>query len=192
MKITTHIRNYIFVLWENSKTKVNVNIVPEGAIKATQKHYKKKNSWIRNQVTQLIKKVRKEKPYEVGRYSEARQLYESLTPIDLSKVKEGSYVCKISKDAPKKVGQYEYYVSYCLELGVFQVGSFKENWDWWNLIKYNGDLGNCVLNFESERAFRFATKEEIKQFKIARKNYKQKKKEIEALQKQISKLYKQL
>ena len=33
MRIVSHIRNYIFVLWENSKTKVNVNIVPEGAIK---------------------------------------------------------------------------------------------------------------------------------------------------------------
>ena len=38
----------------------------------------------------------------------------------------------------------------------------------------------------------YGTKEEIEQFKIARKNYKQKKKEIEALQKQISKLYKEL
>lgn len=33
---------------------------------------------------------------------------------------------------------------------------------------------------------------EIEEFKIARKNYKQKKKEINTLQKQITKLYKEL
>ena len=52
-------------------------------------------------------------------------------------------------------------------------------------------LGENVIILEAG-ALDGLTKEEIEEFKIARKNYKQKKKEIEVLQKQITKLYKQL
>ena len=48
------------------------------------------------------------------------------------------------------------------------------------------------LDKEDIIMFRFATKEEIKDFKNRQKDYKQKKKEIDTLQKQITKLYKEL
>ena len=55
------------------------------------------------------------------------------------------------------------------------------------------DYGTYSLDMEDNRkVFRFATKEEIEEFKNRQKEYKQKKKEIDNLQKQITKLYKQL
>ena len=196
MKLTTHIRNLIFLWRENKKQDVNLNLSIKHLLSGTKHQYKIKNSWVRNQVAQLIKKIRKIRPYKIQDYSKAKELYDSRTPIDLSKVKSGDYVYKISREEPVKGKRYcEYYINQCGEEGIYKIHKHENfiNREYFSLEKYNGEWNHLTtLDEESSRSFRFATKEEIKEFKNRRKEYKQKKKEIEALQKQISKLYKEL
>ena len=191
MKLTTHIRNLIFLWRENRKeTAVDLKIDVSELIGRVKHNYKRKNSWVRNQVTLLIRKIRKEKPYKIQDYSKAKELYDSREPIDLSKVKVGSYVVKYSEDCPVKGERWcEYYINFSSGTGVFKVRALDKYKD---LVDYRGESSYRSFNEDWIRCFRFATKEEIEQFKIARKNYKQKKKEIDTLQKQISKLYKEL
>lgn len=187
MNILTHIRNIIFLWRENKKEKVMSNLNLKNLLYVTKKVYKKKNSWVRNNVALLIKRWRKENPYQVIDYSKAKALYENTVPIDLSKVRVGSYVVKYSEDCPVKGERWcEYYVNFSSGTGVFKVTALN------NLVNYRGESSYRSLNEEWSRSFRFATKEEIEEFKISQKNYKQKKKEIKDLQKQISKLYKEL
>ena len=196
MRITTHIGNLIFLWRQRNKTEIPKKADAEIILRVTKNTYKIKNSWVRNQVAQLIKKIRKVRPYKIQDYSKAKELYDSRTPIDLSKVKEGSYVYKISREEPVKGERYcEYFINQCGEEGIYKIHKHENysNREYFSLEKYNGEWNHLTtLDEESSRSFRFATKEEIEQFKTARKNYKQKKKEIEALQKQISKLYKEL
>ena len=191
MKLTTHIRNLIFLWRENRKeTAVDLKIDVSELIGRVKHNYKRKNSWVRNQVALLIRDIRKEKPYQIIDYSKAKALYENTIPIDLSKVRVGSYVVKYSEDCPVKGKRWcEYHINFSSGTGVFKVVSLDKYTD---LVSYRGESSYRSLNEEWSRSFRFATKEEIEEFKIARKNYKQKKKEIESLQKQITKLYKQL
>ena len=190
MKITTHIRNLIFLWRENKKQDVNLNLSIKHLLSGTKHQYKIKNSWVRNQVALLIRKIRKEKPYKIQDYSKAKGLYDSREPIDLSKVKVGSYVVKYSEDCPVKGERWcEYYINFSSGTGVFKVRALDKYKD---LVDYRGESSYRSFNEDWIRCFRFATKEEIEQFKIARKNYKQKKKEIDTLQKQITKLYKEL
>ena len=191
MKITTHIRNIIFLWIENKRKGVpNSKIDLSELVGRTKYAYKRKNSWIRNQVVLLIRKIRKENPYKIQDYSKAKELYDSREPIDLSKVKVGSYVVKYSEDCPVKGERWcEYYINFSSGTDVFKVRALDK---YKGLVDYRGESSYRSFNEDWIRCFRFATKEEIEQFKIARKNYKQKKKEIEALQKQISKLYKEL
>ena len=192
MKLTTHIRNLIFLWRQRDKTGILKNADAEVILRVTKNTYKRKNSWVRNQVALLIRKIRKEKPYKIQDYSKAKELYDTRTPIDLSKVKEGSYVYKISREEPVRGKRWcEYYINQCGEEGIYKV--YKKEKEYFSLEKYNGEWNHfTTLDEESSRSFRFATKEEIQEFKNRRKEYKQKKKEIDKLQKQISKLYKEL
>ena len=195
MKLTTHIRNLIFLWRQRNKTEIPKNADAEVILRVTKSTYKRKNSWVRNQVAQLIKKIRKVRPYKIVDYSKAKELYNSRTPIDLSKVKPGDYVYKISREEPVKGKHYcEYYINESGTEGVYKIYKWNDGYKYWSVEDYTGNtntFGNS-LDEESSRSFRFATKEEIQEFKNRRKEYKQKKKEIEALQKQISKLYKEL
>ena len=196
MRLTTHIRNFIFLWRQRNKTEISKNADAEVILRVTKNTYKIKNSWVRNQVALLIRKIRKEKPYQVIDYSKAKELYDNIVPIDLSKVKVGSYVYKISREVPVKGKRWcEYHINESGTEGIYKVHK-KDNYlkhEYFSLENYDGNWNHfTTLNEETSRSFRFATKEEIEEFKIARKNYKQKKKEIEALQKQISKLYKEL
>ena len=195
MKLTTHIRNLIFLWRENKKQDVNLNLSIKHLLSGTKHQYKRKNSWVRNQVALLIRKIRKEKPYKIVDYSKAKELYNSRTPIDLSKVKPGDYVYKISREEPVKGKHYcEYYINESGTEGVYKIYKWNDGYKYWSVEDYTGNtntFGNS-LDEESFRSFRFATKEEIQEFKNRRKEYKTKKKEIEALQKQITKLYKEL
>lgn len=194
MKLTTHIKNLIFLWRQRSKTEIPKNADAEVILKVTKNSYKRKNSWVRNQVVQLVRKIRKEKPYKVQNYSKAKKFYENQPePIDFSKVKEGSYVVKHTEEYAIKGKRYcEYYINFTSGLGVFKVGKWNDRYESFRLEDYKGDYGNCSIDEEESIMFRFATKEEIEEFKIARKNYKAKKKEINTLQKQITKLYKEL
>ena len=195
MKLTTHIRNLIFLWRENKKQDVNLNLSIKHLLSGTKHQYKIKNSWIRNQVALLIRKIRKEKPYKIQDYSKAKEFYDNQPePIDFSKVSTGKYVVKYTEEYAVKGKRWcEYYINFTSGLGVFKVGEWNDKWGYFRLEDYRGDYGTYSLDMEDDRkVFRFATKEEIEQFKIARKNYKQKKKEIERLQKQITKLYKEL
>ena len=195
MKLTTHIRNLIFLWRENKKQDVNLNLSIKHLLSGTKHQYKIKNSWVRNQVALLIRKIRKEKPYKIQDYSKAKQFYENQPePIDFSKVSTGKYVVKYTEEYAVKGKRWcEYYINFTSGTGVFKVGEWNDKWGYFRLEDYRGDYVTYSLDMEDDRkVFRFATKEEIEQFKTARKNYKQKKKEIEALQKQINKLYKQL
>ena len=194
MKLTTHIRNIIFLWRENKKQDVNLNLSIKHLLSGTKHQYKRKNSWVRNQVAQLIKKIRKVRPYKIVDYSKAKQFFESQPePIDFSKVSTGKYVVKHTEEYAVKGKRWcEYYINFTSGTGVFKVGKWNDKFESFRLEDYKDGYGYCSLDTEDSIMFRFATKEEIEQFKIARKNYKQKKKEIEVLQKQISKLYKEL
>ena len=196
MKITTHIRNLIFLWRQRNKTEIPKNADVDLFLRVMKNNYTKKNSWVRNQVALLIRKIRKEKPYRIQDYSKAKELYDSRTPIDLSKVKVGSYVYKISREVPVKGKRWcEYHINESGTEGIYKVHK-KDNYlkhEYFSLENYDGNWNHfTTLNEETSRSFRFATKEEIQEFKNRRKEYKQKKKEIERLQKQISKLYKEL
>ena len=195
MKITTHIRNLIFLCRDNKKQDVNLNLSIKNLLSGTKHQHKIKNSWVRNQVALLIKKIRKEKPYKIQDYSKAKEFYENQPePIDFSKVSTGKYVVKYTEEYAVKGKRWcEYYINFTSGTGVFKVGEWNDKWGYFRLEDYRGDYGTYSLDMEDDRkVFRFATKEEIQEFKNRRKEYKQKKKEIEALQKQISKLYKEL
>lgn len=194
MKITTHIRNLIFLWRQRNKTGIPKNADAEVVLRVTKNTYKRKNSWVRNQVALLVRKIRKEKPYKEIDYSKAKQFYENQpAPIDFSKIKEGSYVVKFTEEYAVKGKRWcEYYINFTSGTGVFKVRKWNDKWGYFRLEDYKGYDGTYSLDIEDSIVFRFATKEEIEQFKIARKNYKQKKKEIDNLQKQITKLYKEL
>ena len=178
MKLTTHIRNIIFLWRENKKQDVNLNLSIKHLLSGTKHQYKIKNSWVRNQVALLIRKIRKEKPYKIVDYSKAKQFFESQPePIDFSKVSTGKYVVKFTEEYAVKGKRWcEYYINFTSGLGVFKVGEWNDKWGYFRLEDYRGDYGTYSLDMEDDRkVFRFATKEETEQFKIARKNYKQKK-----------------
>jgi hypothetical protein len=194
MKLTTHIRNIIFLWRENKKQEANLKIDLSELVGRTKHVYKRKNSWVRSQVALLIRKIRKEKPYKIQDYSKAKQFYENQPePIDFSKVSTGKYVVKHTEEYAVKGKRWcEYYINFTSGLEVFKVGKWNDKFESFRLEDYKDGYGYCSLDIEDSIMFRFATKEEIEQFKIARKNYKQKKKEINTLQKQITKLYKEL
>ena len=195
MKITTHIKNLIFLWIENKRKGVpNSKIDLSELVGRTKYAYKRKNSWVRNQVALLIRKIRKEKPYKIKDYSKAKQFYENQPePIDFSKVSTGKYVVKFTEEYAVKGKRWcEYYINFTSGLDIFEVGKWNEKYESFTLIDSKDRWGIYSLDREDSIMFRFATKEEIEQFKIARKNYKQKKKEIDTLQKQITKLYKEL
>ena len=194
MNLITHIRNCIFLFRYNYKKEIPEKADAETILKVTKHSYTRKNSWVRNHVAILIRNIRKVKPYQVIDYSKARELYEKPIPIDLSEVKVGSYIFKFTREEPVKGKRWcEYFINESGTVGVYKVHKYDESYNYWSLENYDGNWNHfTVLSEKSLRSFRFATKEEIEEFKISRKNYKQKKKEIEVLQKQITKLYKEL
>ena len=194
MRIATHIRNLIFLWRENKKQDVNLNLSIKHLLSGTKHQYKIKNSWVRNQVALLIRKIRKEKPYKIQDYSKAKEFYENQPePIDFSKVSTGKYVVKFTEEYAVKGKRWcEYYINFTSGLDIFEVGKWNEKYESFALVDSKDRWGIYSLDREDDIMFRFATKEEIREFKIARKNYKQKKKEINNLQKQITKLYKEL
>ena len=193
MKLTTHIRNLIFLWRENRRIEIP-KVDTSTLIGRTQTNYKRKNSWVRNQVALLIRKIRKEKPYKIQDYSKAKEFYENQPePIDFSKVSTGKYVVKYTEECAVKGKRWcEYYINFTSGLDIFEVGKWNEKYESFALVDSKDRWGIYSLDEKDSVMFRFATKEEIQEFKNRRKEYKQKKKEIEALQKQISKLYKQL
>ena len=195
MKLTTHIRNIIFLWRENRReTAVDLKIDVSELIGRVKHNYKRKNSWVRNQVALLIRKIRKEKPYKIQDYSKAKQFYENQPePIDFSKVSTGKYVVKFTEEYAVKGKRYcEYYINFTSGLDIFEVGKWNEKYESFALVDSKDRWGIYSLNEKDSVMFRFATKEEIKDFKNRQKEYKQKKKEIERLQKQLTELYKEL
>lgn len=61
MKLTTHIRNLIFLWRQRDKTGIPKGADAELLLKLAKNNYKRKNSWVRNQVVLLIRKIREEK-----------------------------------------------------------------------------------------------------------------------------------
>ena len=191
MKLTTHIRNLIFLWRQRNKTEIPKNADVDLFLRVIKITYKRKNSWVRNQVALLIRKIRKEKPYKIRDYSKAKQFYENQPKgIDFSKVKEGSYVVKFTEEYAVKGKRWcEYHMNFDRGLGTFKVnGQYP---DLFSLVDYKDEV-KFALHECHVAMFRFATKEEIQEFKNRRKEYKTKRKEINKLQKQISKLYKEL
>lgn len=193
MKLTTRIRNFIFLWRENKKQTVRKDLNIENMLIVTKASYKTKGCLIRNLVASIIRKVRKEKPYRIQDYSKAKTLYDSITPIDLSKVKVGDFVFKFSREEPVKGDRWcEYYINESGGVGIYKVYDYNKEYKYWNLIDYGGRYGYTYLDEDSTRSFRFATKEEIKEFKNRQKEYKQKKELIAKKQEEISKLYREL
>lgn len=198
MKITTRIKNFIFLWRENRKVTVNKDLNIENMLRVTKSSYKTKDCIIRNLVASVIRKVRKEKPYVIQDYSKAKKLYDSITPINLSKVKAGDFVFKFSREEPVKGDRWcEYYINEGGSVGIYKVHKKQEakvyDGDYFSLELYNGEWNHfSVLKEGSSRSFRFATKEEIKEFKNRQKQYEQKKELIAKKQEEISKLYREL
>lgn len=194
MTLATHISNCIFLWRENRKEKVNTKINIDNILKIVSRAYKRKNSWVRNQTAVLIRKLRKEKPYRIQDYSEAKLLYNSITPIDLSKIKKGDYVVKFSRKEPIKGKRWcEYYVNESGVVGTYKIYKYNDNYDYWSVENYKEDWNTMTsLDEESSRSFRFATEAEIKDFENRRKKYLETKKEIDKKQEELSKLYKEL
>lgn len=199
MKLIRYIKDVIYVTRVlNSKNilkklidkNINIDIVLE----ITKLRYKNKDSYIRNSTALIVRKIRKEKPYKIQDYSKARQFYENQPKgIDFSKVKEGSYVVKFTEEYAVKGKRWcEYYINFTSGTGVFKVGKWDDKWGYFRLEDYKGYDGTYSLDIEDSIVFRFATKEEIEEFKNRRKEYKAKRKEINKLQEQITKLYKEL
>lgn len=188
MKLTTHIRNCIIIWRENKKPRQNLNT--DGLITVAQTYYKRKNSWIRNQVAQLVKKVRKDNPYKIQDYSKAKGFYQNQPKgIDFSKVSTGKYVVKYTEYYAIKGKRYcEYYLNFNSGLGVFKVGKWNKEYEHFTLIDCKGRWGICSLEEEYSVMYRFATEKEIEGFEIRHKKYLETKKKIE----EINKLYKEL
>lgn len=192
MKITTHIRNLIFLWRERNRTEIkSKNIDAEIILIVTKNNYKRKNSWVRNQVALLIRKIRKEKPYKIQDYSKAKLFYETQPKgIDFSKVKEGRYIVKFAEQYATKGKRYcEYHMNFDRGLDTFKVNSKYP--DFFSLVDYKDEV-KFALHECHVAMFRFATREEIQEFKNRQKEYNRLKKEIDNLQKQITKLYKEL
>jgi len=196
MTLQTRIKNFIFLWRENKRERVNKSLNIENMIRVIKISYKTKRGLVRNLGASLIRKVRKEEPYKIIDYSKAKTLYDSITPIDLSKVKAGSYVFKFSREEPVKGERWcEYFINQSGSEGTYKVHKQKDNpySYWWSLETYKGEWNHLTtLKESSARSFRFATKEEIKEFKNRQKQYEQKKKEIAIKQEQLNKLYNEL
>ena len=194
MKITTRIKNFIFLWRENRKVTVNKDLNIENMLRVTKASYKTKGCLIRNLVASVIRKVRKEKPYVIQDYSKAKALYDSITPIDLSKVKIGDFVFKFSREEPVKGKRWcEYFINQSGSEGIYKIHKYNGEYDYFSLADYKENWNHfTTLKEESARSFRFATKEEIKEFKNRQKEYKQKKELIAKKQEEISKLYREL
>ena len=194
MKLTTRIRNFIFLWRENRKQTVNKDLNIENMLIKVQTFYKTKNSLIRNLLASVIRKVRKEKPYVIQDYSKAKALYDSITPIDLSKVKAGDFVFKFSREEPVKGDRWcEHYINESGSIGIYKIHKYNGEYDYFSLADYRGEWNHfTTLKEKTARSFRFATKEEIKEFKNRQKEYKQKKEIIAKKQEEISKLYGEL
>lgn len=194
MTLTTRIRNFIFLWRENKKETVNKDLNIENMFRVTKASYKTKDCVIRNLVASVIRKARKEKPYIIQDYSKAKALYDSITPIDLSKVKAGDFVFKFSREEPVKGDKWcEYYINESGSEGIYEVYKYNGEYDYFSLADYRGEWNHfTVLKGKTARSFRFATKEEIKEFKNRQKEYKQKKELIAKKQEEISKLYREL
>ena len=196
MKLVRYIKDIICVtrILNNEKVfkkLVDKNIDIDNVLKITKFRYKNKNSYVRNSIALIVKKIRKEKPYKVIDYSKAKQFYETQPEgIDFSKVKPGSYVVKFTEEYATKGKRWcEYHMNFDRGLGTYKVNS--EYPDFFSLVDYKDDVAFALHEYHTTM-FRFATKEEIQEFENRQKEYKTKKKEIEVLQKQISKLYKEL
>ena len=194
MKLTTRIRNFIFLWSENKKETVRKSLNIERLLELTKESYKTKGCLVRNLAASLIRKVRKEKPYVIQDYSKAKALYDSITPIDLSKVKIGDFVFKFSREEPVKGKRWcEYFINQSGSEGIYKIHKYNGEYDYFSLADYKENWNHfTTLKEESARSFRFATKEEIKEFKNRQKEYKQKKKEIAKKQEEVSKLYREL
>ena len=138
MKLTTHIRNLIFLWRQRNKTEIPKNADAEVILRVTKSTYKRKNSWVRNQVALLIRKIRKEKPYKIQYYSKAKKFYETQPEgIDISKVKPGNYVVKFTEEYAVKGKRWcEYYINFTSGLGVFKVGEWNDKWGYFRLEDY--------------------------------------------------------
>lgn len=200
MRITTRIRNFIF-LWRENKKQVSENVSPERILPVIKSLYKTKGCVVRNLTCSLIKKYRAKYPYVIKDYSKAKKFYDSREPLDISKVTKDSYIVRISDDYPVKGDRWcEYYVngsifsSSPVSQQTFKIHDKNSRpYSYWSLEDYKGNWNHfTVLKEDTLRAFRFATEVEISNFKNRRKNYKTKLKQIEEKQQEINKLRNEL
>ena len=110
MRITTRIRNFIF-LWRENRKQVSENVSPERILPVIKSLYKTKGCIIRNLACSLIKKSRAKYPYVIRDYSKAKKLYYSATPLDTSNITTDSYLVRIPAEYSKKGERWcEYYI----------------------------------------------------------------------------------
>lgn len=190
MKLITKIKNIVFLYRANGDISL---------IKAD--HYQffdrclsfyrgKKNTTERNLLASIIKQLRAISPYKIQDYSKAKLLYNSIEPIDLSKVKVGDFVFKFSRKEPVKGKRWcEYHINESGSEGIYKVHRYSGSYDYFSLADYRGEWNHfTTLKDGTSRSFRFATKEEIKEFKNRQKGFKDQEKTIAQKYKEIQEL----
>ena len=190
MNLITKIRNIIFLYRTNKDIRL---------VKAN--HYQfydrclyffrgKKNTIERNLLASIIKQLRVISPYKIQDYIKAKKLFDSITPIDISNIKKDTYVFKFSREEPVKGKRWcEYFINQSGNVGIYKVHKYSKEYNYWSLENYDSNWNHfTVINEESMRYFRFATKEEITDFKNRKKEFKKQQELIAKKYKEIEEL----
>lgn len=152
--------------------------------------YKRKGTWQRKQFAKIIREIRKEKPYQVIDFSEAEKLFKSQeSRFNFREVQEGSFVTKDKEQCAYRGTRFShYFIDNDNRKGVFRVGGWQDSWERYEITDYKG-YDAYGLREDNHYMFRMSTPKEIEEFKSRQKEYLQKRKQIEKLEQEISKLY---
>jgi hypothetical protein len=147
---------------------------------------------LRSLVAQILHKWRNRMPYK-PQFDEAKELYDEYFQMEnhipsFDDLKEGDYVVQFRGEAPVKGDRFaEYWVngSGFRNEGTYRLAEKNEKYDYFPFELDNGD----GLSRDFFTSYRYATKEEIKKYKVNLKKFKSLEKEIDAAQKVVQALY---
>lgn len=195
MKIITRIRNILFlkkVLIENKDVNWN-HLVLYGF--GTYKNFSK-NSFERNLMAAVLKKLRKDNPYQIKGWAKAEKAYKEYLNKEnaiksFSDLKEGGYLTRISNESPVKGDKlFEYYVNkswntreeipYTIKL------SYKSERH--NYFNVEDDYYGEGVGEDDYTSYLYATKQEIKDYEEEKDRIAAVEKQIEQKQEEIDKL----
>lgn len=166
------------------------------AKRLTEEDFFGRNPKIRTLIAQILVKWRKRKPY-VPQYAESKKLYDEYFEMEghipnFESLKVGDYVVKFRSDAPVKGDRYsEYYTNSSGFPNRFGTCKLKSKNEKYNYFNFEVDSYGEGLSEDFFTSFRYATKEEIEQYKKDIAHYRELEKKIEEGFKKVGKLQKQ-